>query len=199
MENRKMNYRCMEIRASNPDSPEDMHIEGYAAVFNQKTLLWESDYSGYKYMEQIVPEAIDAETRMDDVVLRYNHSDGAMVLARTQNNTLTLAADMHGLKFEADIAPTTAGKDIYALIKRGDISKMSFAFKVDKESWDTDSIKKEDVRTIKHISAIVDVSPVDFPAYPGTSVSTRSNSSLIDELKAKEKELRERLVLETLL
>ena len=197
---KKVELRSMEIRASN-EGNENLHIEGYAAVFEERTLLWESPYSGVKYYEQISREAIDGNTDMTDVILRYNHSDSALILARTSNSTLRLTTDDKGIRFDADIAPTTAGKDVYQLIKRGDIFKMSFAFTVDKDSWETDNVAKTEVRTINHIDAVVDVSPVDFPAYDGTSVEARDNKGMIKSLESREKEseLRKKLIVETFL
>lgn len=194
----KIEYRGVSMRASEGQE-EKLHVEGYAAVFNERTLLWESPWSGNKYYEVIESTAIDGNTDMNDVILRYNHSDSALILARTSNQTLRLTADAKGIRFDADIAPTTAGKDIYELIKRQDISKMSFAFVVDKDSWESDRIKKEETRRIQHIQLVMDVSPVDFPAYDGTSVSARSNNDIIKELEAREKEeeLRQKLIAET--
>lgn len=60
--NQRMMMRNLEVRVS--DAGEGMHISGYAAVFNQKTLLWESDWSGEKYYEIIEPEAVDGNTDM---------------------------------------------------------------------------------------------------------------------------------------
>lgn len=193
--NRRMMMRNLEIRASNDDG-KNLHIEGYAAVFNQKTLLWESDWSGEKYYEIIEPGAVDSDTDMTDVVLRYNHSSNALILARTGSGTLNLSVDASGIKFDADLAPTNYGKDIYALIQRGDISKMSFAFTVDKEAWESDDVAKENLRRIKHIGKIVDVSAVDFPAYDGTSVTAR-DAGCIKELKRREEEQRNRLIIST--
>ena len=190
--NQRMMMRNLEVRAS--DAGEGMHISGYAAVFNQKTLLWESDWSGEKYYEIIEPEAVDGDTDMTDVVLRYNHSSDALILARTGSGTLNLSVDASGIKFEADLAPTQYGKDVYALITRGDISKMSFAFTVDKEAWESDDVVKENLRRIKHIGKIVDVSAVDFPAYDGTSVTAR-DAGCIKELKRREEEQRNRLMI----
>lgn len=198
---KKIEYRRLQLRASDGDGGDSMHVEGYAAVFGEKTMLYESPYSGTKYYEVIAPNAVDANTDMRDVILRYNHSDAALILARTSNGTLRITPDAKGIKIDADIAPTTAGKDIYQLIKRGDISKMSFAFTVDKEDWETDSANKEETRTIQHIDMIMDASPVDFPAYDGTSISARRHNDVIDALQKRdeEKELRKKLIVETYL
>lgn len=196
----RVEIRNVEIRAADGGG-EELHVEGYAAVFQQRTLLWESSFSGTKYFEIIAPEAVDSRTDMSDVILRYNHSDAALILARSSNGTLTVTPDETGLKISAKIAPTTAGKDIYQLIKRGDISKMSFAFAVDKDEWENDQANKTQTRTIRHISMVYDVSPVDVPAYDGTSITARNGQSVVDELKEREaqEELRQKLIVQTYL
>lgn len=199
--NNRVEIRSVEMRAAE-NGGEELHVEGYAAVFNQRTLLWESPFSGTKYYEIIEPGAVDARTDISDVILRYNHSDSALILARSSNGTLTVTPDATGLKISAKIAPTTAGKDIYQLIKRGDISKMSFAFSVDKDSWESDQEAKTETRTIQHIRSVRDVSPVDFPAYDGTSISARGGgNSVVEELKEREaqEELRQKLIVQTYL
>lgn len=196
----RVEIRNVEIRAADGGG-EELHVDGYAAVFQQRTLLWESPFSGTKYYEIIAPEAVDSRTDMSDVILRYNHSDAALILARSSNGTLTVTPDETGLKISAKIAPTTAGKDIYQLIKRGDISKMSFAFAVDKDEWENDQANKTQTRTIRHISMVYDVSPVDVPAYDGTSITARNGQSVVDELKEREaqEELRQKLIVQTYL
>ena len=59
----------------------DMVVEGYAAVFESPTVLYESEYSGYQYLEQITRGAFDGAD-MSRTVFKYNHGDNALVLAR---------------------------------------------------------------------------------------------------------------------
>lgn len=197
MKNRE--YRTMQLRAADT-AGSTMTVEGYAAVFDQRTMIWESDYSGWKYYEEIDPGAFNGAD-MSDVILRYNHSDSAMILARTKNGTLRLSVDDVGLKISADIAPTTGGKDIYQLIKRGDINQMSFAFIVKADQTTRDDKLKEEIRRITAFETIVDVSPVDFPAYDGTSISARSADAYIKSLEEAEKRAhkRKQLLLRTYL
>lgn len=192
-------YRTMQLRAAD-NAGDKMTVEGYAAVFDQRTMIWESDYSGWKYYEEIDPGAFNGAD-MSDVILRYNHSDSAMILARTKNGTLRLSVDDVGLKISADIAPTTGGKDIYQLIKRGDINQMSFAFIVKADQTTRDDKLKEEIRRITAFETIVDVSPVDFPAYDGTSISARSADAYIKSLEEAEKRAykRKQLLLRTYL
>ena len=48
---------------------------------------------------------------------------------------------------------------------RGDITQSSFAFTVQDDEWETDD-NGNNIRTIKKIDRLYDVSPVTYPAYP---------------------------------
>ena len=93
-----------------------------------------------------------------------------MLFARTASGTLQLTVDEKGLKLTGDVADTSIGNDVYSLIKRGDLNKMSFAFIVNGEEEEIDRENKVYTRKIKSVKAVYDVSIVDNPAYKGTSV-----------------------------
>lgn len=156
---------------------EEMRIEGYAVVFNSPET--------YSYTEVIDEHALD-ETDMSDVVLRYNHNDSFMVLARTRNKSLNLNVDEKGLMIDAKLQDDiTDHKNIYNAIKSGLIDKQSFAFSVEEDEYDYDT----DTRTIKKIGKLYDVSVVDQPFYNSTDVSIARNEN--EEFLAKRQELRE--------
>lgn len=179
----KKEIRVAEMRIAQPDNDE-MIVEGYAAVFDQVAVLYE--YNGVQYKEVIARGAFDGAD-MKDVCFKYNHRDDQMVMARTRNKTLNLTVDDKGLLSVANLAPTTAGKDLYTLIKRGDISQMSFGFIVEKDTYD----RATHTRTINKFKKIFDVSAVDIPAFPQTSISARS---YFDERRTEEE--RQRLEME---
>jgi HK97 family phage prohead protease len=156
-EARGVQYRNAEMRAAD----DDMIVEGYAAVFDSVT-----DLGAFK--ERIAPGAF-SDVLDNDVRLLINH-DG-VPLARTSNNTLELSQDDTGLYYRAMLSDTQAGKDLYTMIKRGDISQSSFAFTIGRESVDD-----EGVRVIEQVSNLIDVSPVTYPAYQAASVFARSES-----------------------
>ena len=85
-------------------------------------------------------------------------------------------------------------KDVYELIRRGDLDKMSFAFTVEKQQVEYDDKEKICTRTILKFDKIFDVAVVDFPAYDGTEISTVEGRSAeyFQELEAKAKEAEER-------
>jgi HK97 family phage prohead protease len=185
----------MELRVMDNSINDEMIVEGYAITLNTHTVMWE--YDGRKYYEVIAPEALD-NTDMKDVPLKYNHSDNVMIMARTRNKTLQLTKDSKGLHVKASIAPTQSGKDLYTLIKRGDIDKMSFAFTIEEDSYNTESR----TRTILKIKKLYDVAAVDTPAYDTTSISARNffEVEADKEYKALENaELRKRLIIKTML
>ena len=165
----------MQFRAV--DNEEEMRIEGYAVVFNSPET--------YSYTEVIDEHALD-EADMSDVVLRYNHNDSFMVLARTRNKSLELNVDEKGLMIDAKLQDDiTDHRNIYNAIKSGLIDKQSFAFTVDEDEYDYDT----DTRTIKKIGRLYDVSVVDQPFYNSTDVSIARDEN--DEFLTKRAELRE--------
>jgi len=128
---------------------------------------------------------------MSDIPFKYNHSDDVMIMARTRNGTLVTQTDDKGLLIRATLANTSSGRDLYELIKRKDIDKMSFAFTVTSETYDEDT----HTRTINKIKKLYDVAAVDMPAYDDTSISARS----FFESAEKRKNTRDRLRLMTYL
>ena len=191
--------RLALLEPANNDDENKQLVEGYAAVFNQRALIWESEWSGWKYMEVIDRNAFDGAD-MSDTVFKYNHGDIAMVLARASNNTLIMNTDDKGLRISADIIDTNNGTDVYKLIKRGDLNKMSFAFTVKNERSESDRENKIYTRTITAFDKIYDVAVVDFPAYDGTSIQARSKEYFVNlEKDLQEEKRRKKLYLMTYL
>ena len=195
----KMEMRMALLEPANNDDENKQLVEGYAAVFNQRALIWESEGSGWKYMEVIDRNAFDGAD-MSDTVFKYNHGDIAMVLARASNNTLIMNTDDKGLRISADIIDTNNGTDVYKLIKRGDLNKMSFAFTVKNERSESDRENKIYTRTITAFDKIYDVAVVDFSAYDGTSIQARSKEYFVNlEKDLQEEKRRKKLYLMTYL
>ena len=165
----------MQFRAEDTEDNK-MEIKGYAAVFNSPET--------YSYTEVIAPTAFD-DADMSDVVLRYNHNDNFMVLARTRNKSLDLKVDEKGLFIDATLQDDISEhRDIFNAIKSGLIDKQSFAFIVDEDEYDYDT----DTRTITRIGKVFDVSVVDQPFYNDTDVSVARNQN--NEFLTKREELR---------
>ena len=165
-------YRAvMEVRAL-PGEDEARIVEGYATTFNQPYELWR-DGPDYIFLEQVDRGAFD-KTDMSDVIMQYDHE--GRVFARTNNGTLELRTDDHGLHIRADLGGTEIGRQLYEEIKGGYTDKMSFGFTVDS---DERLITEENgtvtiLRTIKSIGKLYDVSAVSLPANNATEISARS-------------------------
>lgn len=157
-----------ELRVADGETPG---IAGIAAVYSQQ-------YDTGWYIESIAPGAFTrALSEQQDVRCLFNH-DVNNLLARTKNGTLRLEDSSAGLKFEADTdATTSVGRDVPAMINRGDIDGCSFSFNVRKASWrdefDANGNYVQSYRTIEDVD-LYDVGPVTFPAYTATSVDVRS-------------------------
>lgn len=151
------------------DGSGKMIIEGYAAVYDDETLIGDEEWG---FFERIERGAFDG-ANMKDVPLKYNHSDAVPILARTRNKSLELKTDDKGLFIRAELLDTQDNIDMYKRIQAGLIDKMSFAFTVRKEgeTWEKGKTPK---RSIKQFDRIFDVSVVDVPAYEGTSIYARS-------------------------
>lgn len=137
-------------------------LSGYAAVFNSDTAI--GDY----FVERVAPGAF-ANTIKGDIRALVDH-DWGRVIGRTKSGTLRLVEDERGLKIEVDIPNTTDGNDLWELVERGDISGMSFGFRVTKQSWDETG--DTPIRTIEAVE-LFEVSAVAFPAYDDTSIGKR--------------------------
>src|SRR5690606_38264214 len=188
--------RMAELRALSPDSDGEMIVEGRAIVYDAPTVMYEID--GIRYYEVIQRGALEGAD-LRDVPFKYNHSDSVMVMARTRNKTLELIPDDKGLLVRARLANTTAGRDLYELIRRGDIDKMSFAFTVAEQSYDRETRTRKIIR----FKRIWDVSAVDTPAYSDTYIAARSffKAQAEAERQAAEaaRRLRQRLIIQTYL
>lgn len=145
-------------------------LTGYAAVFNRETVI------GDFFRETIEPGAFRA-TLSTDVRGLFNH-DPNQVLGRTASGSMTLTEDETGLRYAITPPDTTLGRDVLALVARGDVTGSSFGFTVKRDSWTRPAKAGElPLRTIHEIDWLRDVGPVTFPAYTETSVQARDAAS----------------------
>jgi uncharacterized protein len=158
-----------------PDAPEqrtvDVDVEalqvrgqtvtGYAAVYNHES----EDLGGFR--ERIAPGAFAGVLDSADVRCLLNH-DPNIVLGRVKSGTLRLSDDERGLRFECDLPESRS--DLKEAVSRGDIDGASFRFLVGEEEWDGE------LRTVKSVKQLDDVTIATYPAYPSTSVELRARS-----------------------
>jgi len=161
-------------------------VRGYAALFNTKS----GDLGGF--IERIDPHAFDEVDLEDGVVALFNH-DPSLILARSggANATLRLGLDERGLWYEFTPPNSPNGQNLAEALRRGDITQSSFGFSISRdegEEWDwveDEEGREHAFRTIKKVARLYDVSPVTYPAYPDTSVASRSLEAVRKE-KARE-------------
>jgi len=157
------------------------YLEGYASVFNQKSKLI---YERGKYFNEIIdPKAFDkvlADEKLD-VPLTFNHLRDKLI-ARTISNTLTLSTDEKGLLFRAELPNVSYANDIYELVLRGDLFENSFgyAFTENGIEWTKDE-EGNNIRTVRSVEKLLDVSVVTNAAFENTSISARDDEELKDE------------------
>ena len=160
----------VEIRASKDNQST---IGGYAAKFNRMS----QNLGGFK--EQIAPGAFNrsASQGWPDVQARYNHED-SYLLGSTGGNSLRLRVDDEGLVYDIDLLDDHLSQRLYKLVQRGDVRQSSFAFIADTDDWGTDDTGFP-MRTLEQVR-LLDVAPVNAPAYLDTSVGLRSLAHKFD-------------------
>ena len=167
-------YYAFEIRAEQNDDDVGI-VTGRPIVYDSKTDL--GDWF------EIIDRGALKGADLKDVRFLVNHNTDMIPLARSRNNnansTMQLTVDDDGLaiRVNLDVENNSDAKSLYSAIRRGDISGMSFMFRVDGEAWeDLDSEKP--LRRITSISNVIEVSAVTFPAYDATTITARNKDAL---------------------
>jgi hypothetical protein len=161
----------IETRIDSTDDGKEM-VVGHASMYNTR-----SEFMGF--YETIEEGAFTDELiNSSDVRALINH-DQNLILARNTSGTLKLEADAQGLRYEFEMPETSYGKDLAVSMKRGDITQSSFAFTVEEDDWTTDD-NGNDLRTIKKIKRLYDVSPVTYPAYQDANDLTIAQRGLAE-------------------
>ena len=184
------------------DGQQSRTIEGKPIVFGVRSVNltpWSETREVYEVLE---PGCITNELlQRSDVILNLNHSSMVPdVLGRCKNGngTLSLRLACDHIECRCDLPNTNNANDALELMRRGDISGMSFAFQDDyadsengvsyERTAETHDGKEVWLRHVKRITGLYDVAIVTHPAYQQTSVATREASEAID--KAIEEQLK---------
>lgn len=185
----------LKVREPQEGQTESRTIEGTPIVFGVRSVNltpWNDSREVYEILE---PGCITNELLMrSDVILNLNHSNMVPdVLGRCRNGKGTLELSMRENKIDCrcDLPETNNANDALELMKRGDITGMSFAFADDYQdsengvSYERTNEKTADgkevwLRHVKRITGLYDVAIVTHPAYEQTSVGTREAGNEID-------------------
>lgn len=173
-------YRSMTMSAV---EGQEYRVHGYATTFDDPYVLWED-------RDIVVREIIDHDALlnadMSDVIMQVNHE--GRVFARNSNDTLSLVPDAHGLGVEAYLGGTDLGRGVFQDIAGGYMTKMSWAFTVERDEWKSEQApdgRSLETRTIKAVKKIYDVSVVSIPANDATEISARNLADgVIERVKA---------------
>jgi len=165
---------AFEIRAEQNEDEVGV-VTGRPIVYNSRTDLG--------YFDEVIERGALNGADLRDVRFLVNHDVSKIPLARSRNNnansTMQLTVDDEGMmiRVNLDVKNNSEARNLYSAIERGDISGMSFMFRVDDEEW-SELESDHPVRHVKRISDVVEVSAVTFPAYEDTSISVRNKQAL---------------------
>lgn len=170
-EHRSYNF---EIRAEENNEGTGI-VTGRPIVYNSRTDLG--------FFDEVIEMGALNGADLKDVRFLVNHDISKIPLARSRNNnpnsTMQLMPDDQGMaiRVNLDVKNNSDARNLYSAIERGDITGMSFMFRVDDEEW-SELESDHPTRHIRKISDVVEVSAVTFPAYEDTSISTRNKEAL---------------------
>ena len=183
----------LQVREPMEGQSESRRVEGKPIVFGVRSVNLTPWSSSRKVYEILEPGCISNELlQRSDVILNINHSNKVTdVLGRCNmgKGTLELGLRENYVEAGCDLPRTNGANDTLELIRRGDISGMSFAFEDDWEDTEngvslerTNEIedgKEVWLRHVKRITGLYDVSIVTHPAYEQTTVGTREQGDEI--------------------
>ena len=162
-DNRQIRSFATTFRAE--ESGDERYIEGYFSTFSGVYVI----APGLE--ESVAPTAFDGA--LDDDIRALIDHETRLVLGRTIAGTLELSVDDKGLWGRIRInSDDTDAMNLYARVKRGDVSQCSFGFDI----LDEDREMRPDGTvhyTIKSVK-LYEVSVVTFPAYRDTAVEARA-------------------------
>lgn len=156
-----------------------LQVRGYAIVWNSP-----SERMG-SVIETIDARSLDhlGDLSAANVRMQIEHKD--LAVASTAAGTLRLAKDEKGLRVEADLDERRSdSRDLYYAIERGDITKMSFGFRIapggERLHEGEDGIIRAHVTRIERL---YEVSAVTFPAYTSTSIEAVEDDHSTDDVE----------------
>ena len=155
-------------------------IEGYAVVFNERSVFLPDWNKGRMVEEVMMPGSITEELiAKSDVIANIDHDNRRMV-ARSINGegSLHLSLDERGLKFSYEAPMTNDGEAVLQGVRRGDYRGCSFAYTCDEDTGVHYEKNEKDsralIRYVDEVNGLYDVSVVIHPAYPQTNVDSRA-------------------------
>ncbi|MBQ8823609.1 MAG: HK97 family phage prohead protease [Ruminococcus sp.] len=158
-------FNC-EVRTEETENA-GVQLIGRPIVFESRTNMGYCD-------EIICRNALD-DADLTDVRFLVNHDTKSIPLARARadnpNSTMKISIDEKGMtiRVNLDTANNPVAGTLYSAVKRGDVTGMSFMFRIRGDEW-KDIESDHPTRYVQDISAVYEVSAVTFPAYPETEI-----------------------------
>jgi|SRR5579859_1239044 len=179
-----MEYR--EYRAEGIASDDSGKLAGLVTPFDRETTIGDLKRGGWR--ETVRSGFFKKTLDEGDALMVYQH-DLSKPMARKSAGNLDLAEGerdgQRGLTVDADPVDTSYTRDCMALVRAKVINGMSFGFNVVKDAWYDDNGNPSDrfngTRRELLEGQLIEVSPVTRPAYGGTSISARDESSALLE------------------
>lgn len=171
----------LEQRAYNFEMRADMRDEN-TGVITGRPIVYDSK-TDLGWFDEVIERGALIGTNLRDVRFLVNHNTDMIPLARSRNNnansTMQMTVDDQGMaiRVDLDVQNNSEARNLYSAIERGDITGMSFMFRVDDEEWQ-DLESEHPLRIIRKISDVAEVSAVTWPAYESTSISVRNKEAL---------------------
>ena len=187
-EHRRINGRDVEFRTIEVGGLELRAADaGASPVFSGYAAVFDSPSEPLPFTETIAPGAFRRTLNSDREIRMFVNHDSGQPLATTRNGSLRLSEDARGLRAEADLPDTTAGRDLATLIESGVVHSMSFGFSVPRggDSFSDNGQTRELREVILHEVSVV----TGFPAYPATSGATVRTNEEIDVEEAADRGL----------
>lgn len=142
-----------------------LHIKAYGLAFGNID----------SYGDIIMPGACDAflaSDKADRMALCYQH-DFSTVIGKITDK----GVDDYGMWIEADILPTTAGKDAAILLKSGAVKEFSISYRADKYHYENREGYNYEIRIIDALT-VYEVSPVTVAANPSAVLVSAKNRDM---------------------
>lgn len=181
LNNTEIRAFTFEVRAES-DEERGAILTGRPIVYDEWTDLG--------WYDEMIDNGALAETDLRDVRFLVNHNTDMIPLARSRNNNANSTMQMTvvddegmDIRVNLDVENNADAKALYSAVGRGDLTGMSFMFRVDEDKWE-DLESEHPKRHITAISKVFEVSAVTFPAYEETYIQARGLAEALDNARA---------------
>lgn len=183
MSNKETPAPTLERRVSTEKAELRQVAEGKNEVFGY-ALKWGVTYDMGWFTEEVHRDALK-NADLSDVRVLFNH-DPNFIVGRTKSGTAEVGVDETGLWYRAQIPDSPNGQNLAVALQRGDVDQSSWGFYINSRGDEWTVKDNKDHRTVKSVRAVVDTSPVTYPANPDTSAAKRSKDEFALETASAE-------------